>query len=217
MNSKMEKSQECIADGLWMPNNTEPFWQTRFNDKISREVCVVEITAEEYLYVEEAVENWWLNQKHGEWGEGLANNTEEGDGKKAQRIGLLGEVAFAKIFQVLVQVGYEFRGNDYDFDFLGETWEMKTALCNREAGLVRVISDTGVELPLSADNYIFAYLVSEDKEQKCAKIALVGTITKDLLQEQPIVPARKGFHQNREAPYDLLTPIQDLWNMNNAS
>src|SRR3972149_9309550 len=75
-----------------------------FNGKYCDCIEVI-INGKDYQICQKASEYRWCNNKEGHYGKGLANTFL--DQCKVSRIGLLGEAAFAKIFQMPFNVAYK--------------------------------------------------------------------------------------------------------------
>lgn len=170
----------------------------------------VTISGDEYISCEKAACNFWANSKKGRWGRGLINNSE--DPYKVERVGLLGEMAFSKQFNIPVNFEYKQFGNETDFEIKGKTLDVKTAArkYSYEAGLIRAQTEKGNNVALHADIYYFAYIENDDREKKVATVELVGAISKEKVLELPLSDAKIGKHKNYEVPYSDLLPLEEI-------
>ena len=113
-------------------------------------VLRVPVLDAEYDMCEKSSHNQWSNEKTGPWGRGHINTTD--DPHKTNRIGKLGEMALAKVHDKPVDLDYHKGGDAGDFILLETasckiTANIKTAAHKPPyaAGLIRVVSDRGVE------------------------------------------------------------------------
>lgn len=162
----------------------------------------VEVSGKDYEVCEQVSHNMWSNSKTGEWGRGLANS--ENDPRKVERIGKLGEMALAKALNKPVDIAYREHGDAQDFIlFRTIKIDLKTATRRPRynAGLVKVIEECGLRIPLTKEIYVFGYVEDEKRSLKSAIVVLVGASLREEIAAKPIVPAKKGGHKNHEIPY----------------
>jgi len=165
-------------------------------------VDVIVVEGEEYDICKEHSQNRWSNKKTGEWGRGL-NNTKE-DPAKVERVGLFGEMAFAKILGLSVDITYRENGDKgADFMICDQKLNIKTAMRDYGKLLVKVNQ-------LTSDLYVEGLLIEEDSVNKKATVAITGYCTRQALVDKPTVPAMKGNHQNKEMPRNELLSIEAL-------
>lgn len=187
---------------LYYPQKTTPqetFIEIKTEKKIT--LCV-EILDREYDICENT--KLWCSGKKGQWGKGLINSVE--DPKKVERTGLLGEMAFAKVFGLPIDIEYCEGGKHNDFLSCSKKIDIKTASKkpSYNCGLVRYTKQ------LSADIYVFNYIEEDNREQKKAKIILVGWDYKENVIKQKKNKAKIGSHMNYEIEYIKLIPINLL-------
>jgi hypothetical protein len=200
---------------LEIPENYKPI--TIMHPKVvtysfqRREVkCIaVEIDEYEYNLCKVTSKNYWANRKKGTWGSGLVN-TEE-DPRRVERTGLLGEMAFAKLFNVLIDLKYREGGDDQDFKIGLNTYNVKCATKNYFEGLVRRTNDEQtIILTLKHDAYVFGFVEGDDRRANWAKVILVGIAKKDQVANAEIKDAYQGTHLNYVVPYSELKSIVTL-------
>lgn len=168
----------------------------------------IQITPRLYKKIEKASQNRWSSSKRGRFGRGLINRKD--DPFRAERLGLLGEAALAKLIDRKVDYEYKEGGVPFDFRLNNLKLDIKTAHRNYGSGLIRAKTPTGVPLTLKSDIYVFGYVVSEDKLNKIAVIELVGYLEKEEIEKCNVVPAKIGKHYNYEIPYQILKPIEEI-------
>jgi hypothetical protein len=196
----------------YKPSQVEPTKSIIVCNGKELEVFEIEISGEEYERCERQSTNMWANEKTGQFGSGLANSKD--DPRKVERHGNFGELAFAKAFGLTVDFSYKRGGDEQDFMLLNKvSVNIKNAISNYRAALIRAITDKGYKLPMSNDMYVFSFTAMEDREAKQAKVVIVGWEMKENIIKRETVPARKGDHQNYDIPYDELKPISKLYNL----
>ena len=173
------------------------------------EVCMVEISGEEYQRCEEFSHIMWTNKKKGIWGKGMANTTK--DPHRVERIGSLGEISLAKLVNSQVDFSYKEGGNETDLILRAKfKAEIKTATHNYGQGLIRAEDERGKSVTLLSDIYVFGYLDEEDINNKHARVGIVGFEIKKNIIKLDMVPAIRGKHLNYAIPYHKLQPILKL-------
>jgi len=151
---------------------------------------------------------FWGNQKKGIYGKGLCAT--ELDPFKPARMGLIGEVAFGKIFNLPVNVGYEEKGDKYDFLIGPKSINVKLAGSDSGVGLIRHSNQNNKIMPLKQDIYVFGILEKEEIDEY-ADVLLLGYILKqDIFSMSSVQKARIGLHFNYEVPYFKLKSISHL-------
>jgi hypothetical protein len=177
-----------------------------------KEIKVTKITIieEEYDICEKC--ELWCSNKKGNWGSGLINSKD--DKHKAERTGLLGEMAFSKISSLPVNIEYCEGGKDNDFCITSgkSKIDVKTAAQKPKynAGLVRCASESKKEISLRSDLYVFGYIEKELKQEKIAVVVLVGGEYSENIIKMPVRKAKMGYHYNYEIKYNQLIPIENL-------
>lgn len=167
------------------------------------EIFSIDISGDEYRICENFSHNMWCSKKQGMWGRGIINTKD--DQTKAERIGILGEMAFAKIYGLGLDIEYRKGGKTIDFlSCDNKKIEIKTAhkKPKYEAGLVKCLKT------MKADIYIFGYVDKDDKEKAEATVVFVGFDYKENIIKNQKMKAKVGHHQNYELSYEKLIPIK---------
>lgn len=151
----------------------------------------------------------WASSKKGNYGKGLSNTSD--DPLKVERTGKLGEMAFARLCGLGVDLSYRKFGDDCDFTLLGLKIDVKTSLRNQGFGLIYAQAPGGRLMDIKCDRYVFAHIESDDKDSKTAIIVLSGYIKRLHLVDRPLVPGwRGGGHRNYLIYYHELEPIEKI-------
>lgn len=170
-----------------------------------REIVRVFIPKQELVATREAREPWACEQKPGVWGSGLIDDSVD--------VGLLGEIAFAKVTGLPISIEPKVvgTGGGSDFQFRDKTVEVKTrGYASRHSHLlVRSITESGNPVPLKSDIYVAASVFSMEHPGG-QTVDLVGYMPLEGLSEREDVPARVGQHRNKEVPYRELEAILEL-------
>jgi hypothetical protein len=200
---------------LYYPQKIQPCESVILIKGKAIKVLEVIVEGKDYDVCDNFSKAMWANKKKGKWGSGLINSEE--DERKAERTGLLGEIAFAKIFGFPIDIEYCKGGKSNDFLSCvntkdGITIDIKTAARRPKynAGLVRCTNGWGKPAKLSADIYVFGYVESEDRRNKLSKLIMVGWDYKTNIMKHKKNRAKMGNHYNYEVEYLRLIPIQFL-------
>jgi hypothetical protein len=180
-------------------------------DGESKDCIIVEIDGEEYAACDQVSQgdNYWANSKTGAYGSGLGNTTT--DKFKSVRTGLLGQMAFGKLFNQPVDLQYKQGGDKYDNKIGEHTYDMKCAMRNYSTGLIYHTNEWGKKQLLNKDIYVFAYVESEDRENQKAKIVFTGFALKCDVEKCDVEKGFKGNgHLNYVVPYSKLKSITKL-------
>ena len=188
------------------------FVEPKFVDKYLSHPCLeVVVLEEEYRLCEQAAsgDNFWGNSKKGAYGAGLAKTVD--DPFKPARTGLLGQMAFAKVFRLPMDLKYRQGGDDFDNTIGGCKIDIKCATKNSGESLVYKTNEYGREVPINKDIYVLSYLQEEDRQKQYAKIIIVGfNFRKDVLKSE-VKPGYKGKgHMNYVLPFLDARPIDHL-------
>jgi hypothetical protein len=192
----------------------EPRWKV-MTLKNGEQIEVFNVSVKDDFYdlcVAASLKDQWLHKKKpGHYNNGLGNTYD--DPRKVERMGFLGEMGWALVTKLKVNFDYIDGGDKYDFLPKNLGLDVKTALSNYGAGLIRIITEDGIKLELTSDIYLFAFLEEENIEARCATISYVGWLESDTIKCRKIVPARKkdARHKNYDIPYEQLRPIRDLY------
>jgi hypothetical protein len=170
----------------------EPTVVEKVFDGTKIDCIVVEVYGDEYDACVKASENYWGNSKPGAYGAGLGNT--DGDKFKTPRTGLLGQMAFAKIFNQPVDLEYRKGGDKFDNKIGDFTFDIKCAMKDSGQNLIQHTNEFGQknQQALSKDFYILSYIESEDRMRKKCKIVIVGFLKTEGIQECEIKRAKKG-------------------------
>lgn len=192
---------------------TEPIVVKQLFDGMEKDCIVVEIEDGEYAACEAASsgKKFWGNSKPGAYGSGLGKTND--DEFKPARTGLLGQTAFGKIFNQIVDLEYRKGGDKYDNKIGRFTYDIKCAMKNRGEGLIQHTNEFGKknEQALSKDVYVFGYVESEDRKQQKAKIIFTGYASKQNIQECETKTGYRGSgHLNYVVPFSGLKSIVKL-------
>ena len=167
----------------------------------------------EYDVCVEAAQNRWANTKKGAYGKGMINS--DSDPYRVERVGLVGEFAFAKLCGLSVDIGYKHGGDQYDFLLEdGRTVDVKVAAkrYRYEAGLIYAQTGSGTDIPVKCDIYAFGFLEYDKPDARMANAIFVGWCDKETVIHKPLVKAQtfKSNHKNKEIPYAELRSMSEL-------
>lgn len=191
---------------FYKPAKIEPVWQELQTKGGPIEIIIVEVMGEEYERVKNFSSNMWANKKRGKWGSGLINTPQ--DEYRAERMGILGEMAFAKIFGYSVNLNYCEGGEIYDFEIMDKKIDVKTSYKYQGAAFIKAVNVNGSVIKLVSDYYVFAFIMSE--RLNYAKIALVGFEKIENIKNMDYTKGRSDDHLNYEMQYEDLISIRDL-------
>lgn len=179
---------------------------TEFVNDNGKEVIRVEIPKTELKTMFRRRGKWACEHKTSEWGRGKL--------KDAVEVGLRGEIAFAKINNLSVNIASKAAGTGggSDFEIKKVTLELKTKKMGSKHNhlLVRCIDDYGDEVPLESDIYIAARQVSALQVPGHEVVHLMGWIEKTDLEKLETVPGRVGPHKNKEVSFADLCEMRKL-------
>lgn len=157
-----------------------------------RKVCAVNIDEEDWnaaalIASEYDSQNW----KENPYRDGLFD--------RAELAGLLGEIAVAKIFGLIVN-GKHIRGGDkVDFLINGKIWDVKNSFKGKGVTYVTQRDDYLGVREIKADYFVLCYLSSETNlDEKKAVVHILGFIPGSKVAELPIKrsPLKKSNHDN---------------------
>ena len=189
---------------FYYPQLITPLYSILRIGKKEIEIVKVVIGGGEYDICENS--KLWCSSKKSSWGRGLINT--EDDKKKAERTGLLGEMAFSKISGFPINIEYCEGGKDTDFHKI----DIKTATKKPDynAGLIRCASESKKKIQLKSDLYVFGYVENDLVQEKIAVVVLVGGEYRENIEKTPIKRAKLGHHYNYEVKYVDLIPIRQI-------
>lgn len=151
----------------------------------------------------------WSSTKTSRYGKGLGNTAD--DPLKVERTGKLGEMAFAKLCGLGVDMTYREFGDDCDFALMGLKIDVKTRMINEGFGLIYAVAPGGRPIKLNCDRYVFAHIENDDLQNKTADIVVTGYIKKSHLDNKPPVRGwRNSGHKNYLIYYYEMEPIERI-------
>lgn len=200
---------------LYLPTQVVPFLKTHKVGRLDIEGITVKLMPYEWDVCDQVSGQMWANKKGGHYGKGLINSEE--DPRRAERIGKIGEMAFAKISGLGVDVEYKEKGDDYDFITPCGTIDIKTSskIPAYKQLLITGESAHGKAYEIKSDIFIAAFLAYEDRLAKKATVVIVGWCTKEEAMKGGLKKGRAGRHKNYEVHYRELRPISELLTMIN--
>ena len=167
-----------------------------------RDLIDIEIGHNLYTECDMASRIWWCKEKTGIWGDGIINYS--GDEYRAQRIGILGEVAVATHLGIKYDLKYKQRGGDIDLHYEGYAIEVKTTEKDYGKGYVRYTDEYGRLKPLKADFYFFCFIKNECAVEKKATVSLAGCCQRKFLESLDIEKSPRGNWYNYVPEYCTL-------------
>ena len=184
-------------------------WITQEFDGKLVDCLAVDVSGHDYELCEEASCKFWANEKPGVYGAGLGRTDD--DPRKPVRVGLLGQMAFAKIFADKVDLVYRKGGDSYDNRIGGKKFDVKCAMKNYGVNLILHTTERGHRQRLNKDIYVCSYIESEDREARIAEVMFVGFATPKGIAKCEVLPGRKGAgHLNYEVPFSKMYPMAKL-------
>lgn len=210
----MTSQTYSLIENFYQPKFIEnPLIIKNYFNNYEIECFKVETTNEEYLICEEYSSKRWSNTKKGDYGKGFANTKD--DPYKVERIGLLGEMAVGKIFNLPVDLTYREGGDECDFILAKSiTSNSKCRTKKYDEAIVVCENEHGQKMSLKNDIYIFSYLEGENAKYKKAKIVLVGFSTKNFIIDNcQVRPGYREHCKNRTIPYIQTKSIIKLRNL----
>jgi hypothetical protein len=178
---------------------------------LESQYCVfVKIEGREYDVCEETSKVWWSSSKSGAYGKGLLNSKD--DPAKTERIGLLGQMAFAKLINEPVDLSYRHGGDKYDFLISGKyKIDIKCASWDYGKNLVQKTNEYGYPQKIDKHIYVGSFIDQEDRSNKNASIVLVGYYLKeDVLCANTAKGSKGNGHFNYELQFHRMKPIMKL-------
>ena len=177
---------------------------------VRMEAFAIDVGGQDYMVCEEHSKKRWSNKKTGFYGSGIMNTDE--DPYRVERIGLLGEVAFGKIFDWPVDLTYRKGGDKNDFQIGDISIDVKTSFS--ESGKSRVLhtNSRGKKVISYKDLYVVSFLDFDYPDLAHAAIIFVGYVTRGYLEDRSVVPAPhpKATHLNQEILFQECSPMEHL-------
>ena len=179
----------------------------------SKECIVVQISDSEYEICDKTShgDNYKANSNPGKFGKGLISNTD--DQFRTARVGLLGEMAFAKIMNLQVDISFRPFGDISDFmlekyktDIKCHYGLYKTDPYNFE----QHTTERGTIKQINKDLYIQSFLENEDRAAKTAQIVFIGYYTRRMVEKSQKVSSARGSFLNHKLTFVAARPIQEL-------
>lgn len=129
-------------------------FRDRFGNEVEREIFSEVIADNEWSSVFDVGRKWWSQSKPGTYGVGLLNTGS--DPARTERLGILGEMAFSRLFGGSPDTSYQDKGDGgKDLLYNGYSVNIKVAVRQKEYGIIYAQSDRGRKIPLSSDIYVF--------------------------------------------------------------
>lgn len=175
------------------------------------EYPVVTVSGDDYEICEKASGSYWAKEKPDteKYNGGLICN--HYDSRKEIRVGILGEIAFAKLFKTYADLSYRQGGDKCDFTFGKARIDVKTGGRDNGKGYVLHIKASGQTIPVDKHIYPICFIHYEDRIiARKAVVAFAGFALNNQVTECPLVRARRGGHWNYEVPYHICYPIEKL-------
>lgn len=170
---------------------------------------IITINANEYKLCDKGSKNYWCSSKKGIYGRGILNT--ENDPYRVERIGNLGEFAFAK-YMKLDPPAFEYKkgGDDYDFLINGHTIDVKCARKDYGAILIKCETEKGTDVFQKCDIFVCSHVIEDDR--KTASVRLVGWVTLDYVLSLPKKesPHWRSQHKNYEVNFNSVNPMDEL-------
>lgn len=175
---------------------------------------VVTVEGNDYRDCVDLSERYWANTKTGPYGKGIASN--EKDPYKTARIGIAGEFAFAKLFNLNYSFQFLINGDDHDFiSASGFSVNVKTKsywfVPDRSS--IRI----GSNYALDDDMYVFCCVDTldpyhDDREAGSVDIAIVGWLDREQVAKCPRHQSRswKSNHNNIEVYFSGLRKTETI-------
>lgn len=210
--------QVRVHNEKYLPTFVEPQIIKGLKEYDENTILRIIIESQEYIKCSDFAKVMWATKKYktkkkiSPYDIGLANTIE--DTTRVERTGLLGEMGFAKIFNVPINLEYKEFGEKVDFLLFRNTGiDIKSATRPYGVGLVRATSDAGFVLPLHNELFVFI-VITEKAELQQAIVDIIGFATKSMIQQCNKYKARKktATHMNYEIPYNEMLPITNLYN-----
>lgn len=174
---------------------------------------VVRVSGEEYEVCEATSHggNYKANSNPGKFGKGLISV--DGDEFRTARTGLIGEMAFAKVMSLPVDVGFRPFGDESDFMLEKYKTDIK---CHY--GLYRTdpynfeqhTTERGTVKQVRKDLYVQSFLEHEDRAAKTAQVVFVGYYTKRMVERSEKVTSARGAFLNHKLTFFAARPIHEL-------
>ena len=193
---------------------TYPWYDKDSGKQVAIDVCEVRLTPEEYSWCYETKDK----MASAEWKE---TDYRKGVNPKAIFVGLISEVAIAKVFNLSVDGNYRERGDKVDFLVNGNIWDIKGAVSGFHMRNFLIYKDdqsrnhsANFKRKLGADFYFLSHLdegetdIGSDKniikKDGFATVCVIGCIERERVEELPPVKARGKYskHYNREVLYN---------------
>jgi hypothetical protein len=212
---------------IYNPTAREPEWITvDYDDKTYKDICHVFVSGEEYEYCEYYSDKIWAQHKTNSHAVAFASRA--GDKKRGERIGFIGQVAFAAVCGGLpVDFAYREGGDIADFFIRDKngviyTIDVKTRTSLWGNGLIfyaKPYQNSNDWFYYSSRNYyVFGYRVEENRKKKWCHINLVGFNQKFEVWKSEYL--HRGYewdgspskHWNLEVPFSAMHPFQKMHN-----
>jgi len=163
---------------------------------VMRRCVFVTISGNDYIECKETT--YWSSEKTDNYGKPQPFPDGKGDMKSA--VGLFGEMAFAIINNLDVDLSYRKNGDSCDFAVDGVTIDIKTAMKKSKGPHIRSRKLSTGRFDKMKDMYVVGYLADHNIDNHTAEVVLVGYFYRDEMEsaDEYISKAREDT-----ANYDL--------------
>lgn len=203
-------SEMYYPEQIYEPQVVNEMFLDKRKERVIKKCVIVGVSGDEYDLCESASKEFWCNSKPGAYGAGLGNTPD--DECKTTRTGLLGEMAYGKLFGSPVDISRREYGDEQDH-ILGCRYKVDVKCPMRNYGkvLIKHTNEWGAHKPLNNDVYVCGYIHAEDRKNKKAKVVMTGFALKHEVEAADVQRGRKGKgHLNYELRHSDLRSITAL-------
>lgn len=174
----------------------------------------VDITGDEYAAAVQHSKNM-CSDRRSTWksvaaSRGFSNTAR--DPYAAERVGSLGELAFAKLFGLGVQFYFKRGGEISDFLVAGAiSVDVKLRNKKWEFAIIRATDDYGHLVKLMSEFYVCGYLAYDNQLESKATVVFLGFAHREQVLEWNIQKAFRGSHSNYQALFASMNPFEKLY------
>lgn len=178
-------------------------------------MVTVEIQPDLYKAIEALVRNRKASKKTGKCKKGFSGNIH--DPFKADRTGLLGELAFSIWSHLEMDTSTDGFDKGWDFMWKGKALDVKTKIYRKgkvhdhDYNMLIKFTEHGRKIPLHSEIYVSAVCIAEDRKNKTATVRLDGWISREEIQSAKyITETDDGTDWNWNVASRLLHPMDTL-------